>query len=412
MKAEERDQLLHGLSDIIERLDSLKNQPISTFLRWPTINEWRSAALDFFHKTIDIFKQQCRSFIDGLDTVPRSFGQWTNILDYLWFRLDNLRNYHNRLFCYDYLNVLYHHIFIGEMLECLPSKLSGAKSRFILAPTGELAMRPINKELSTIAADFFDEEYLVRFDALSLEEPVICFDCHQEQNYERQAVLGHEIFHIIVRSNQGLKRLFINLSNKQQVQTLLQSNNQDMLVSQVEEFFCDYIASWYYGPIYLQAFADEITYYPRRTSDTHPPNTLRAKLLLYANNHIKDHKGYSNLRKYLQLHGGTSISMDNRNVFKKMNVEFNRGLAEIGLRKYKYDDISNIVKKSFDVNIPYVAADIRNLINNIPLPSTIKSPENHPALVSESLRKTNLLREIMKHVREPEALFSLPSALS
>ncbi len=415
MRANELVRLSQGFSDIVNRLDSLKNQPICPFQTWPKIYEWRSAALALFHKSIDLLKQQCISFRDNLHNDSRDFEQWTYNLDYLWYLLDRLRIFYNRMFNHDYLSLIYHHIFVGEMLECLPIRLEGARSKFILAPTGTLRMLHINRMLSSIAPEWFDDEYQIEFNHLRNEEPIICFDCHPEKNYERQAILGHEIFHIIVHHNRQLRTIFTDLLSVQQLQVLLETSDEENFISKVEELFCDYAAGWYYGPIYLQAFADEITYYPQQPSYTqysHPSNTVRSKQLLYANSTVKDHKGYSSVKNYLHLHGGTAISSEDKILFRKLIIEFDQGLASLGLKKYKYKNNINYVKKSFDENIPFVVADIRDLINNLPSPDEIEKPQNHPDLISESLRKTNILREIKEHIREPDTLFAIPPAIS
>jgi len=412
MKLEEQEQISKSLSEVINRLSSLKKQQVNLIMRWHKIKEWQRRAYLLFNQTVEIFIEQCNSYKDNIKIDNRRFLQWRFNLDDLWYRLNSLRLYHNRLFYYDYYGVIYNHIFIGEMFECLPQSLKGAKSPFLLVPSGELIVWVINEILTDLAPDWFDENYLSKFDNLEKEEPVISFECHREQNFERQAVLGHEIFHIIVRNNPILEDNFRDLAKLPVVKRILNSDDEDILISQIEELFCDFSASWFYGPIYLQAFTDEISYYPIEISNTHPPSVLRAKFLYQTNKVFKKHRGFISLEDYIKLHGDIKISKQFRSAFSQLGKTFFKSLEGLKLKRYKFEDIKNLIKRSFNVNIPYVVRDVRMLINNLPSIKETKVPQHYSDLVFESLRKTSLLRQVKDHVRESDTLFAFPPAIN
>src|SRR5437762_500876 len=102
MNQDERNQISVGLSEIIERLKSLKEQPINPPPPWPRIQQWISEAHQFFNEVLDAFIRPCESYLKGLTSDPREFEQWQYNLADLWTRMDFLRGVHNRAFCHDY----------------------------------------------------------------------------------------------------------------------------------------------------------------------------------------------------------------------------------------------------------------------------------------------------------------------
>jgi len=412
MRTAEKDRISRTLSDVVGRLKSLRQQDITPFPRWPSIEEWRKLAYSLFGRAIEAFMGQCESYLKNLDTIHRTFEQWCFILDALWDRCDRLRTYHNRLFYYDYSTVIYHHVFISEMFDCLPQTLSGARIKFLLVPSGELVVWIINEEFADLSLDWFDKQYRIDFKEIAERERVISFECHREQNFERQAVLAHEIFHIIARNNQDLVNTFVDLAKIPQVKSILSTSDPDLLISQIEELFCDFAASWYYGPIYLQAFADEISYFPADGSYTHPPSDLRAKFLYVANSSIAYHKAFRSLKTYLELHGGTTVSRELRSAFATIRKAFSKCITNLGLQQFKYEDYTEPVVKSFNSNVPYVVEDIRTLINNLPPMPGNREKYKFYEFVSESLRKTNILRQVKGYFHKPGLLFVIPPPLS
>jgi hypothetical protein len=147
-------------------------------------------------------------------------------------------------------------------------------------------------------------------------------------------------------------------------------------------------------------------------SGTHPPNDLRAAFLLENNASAKTHRGFSNLQQYLALRRRAGITLLRSEVLKECGQYFDSILVLIGLQKYSHSDRSEEIDSSFSKNIPYVVADIRTFINSLPI-SKIDGQQfrKFTDLVSESLRKTNLLRQVMPFVREPDLLFSVPPAI-
>jgi hypothetical protein len=410
MNPDELKQICFGLSEISARLKALKQQPTTPPPPWPQVQLWVKEAHKLFSDVIDLFVSQCEIYYANISTDTRLYEDWRRNLADLWRRMDYLRSIHNQLFCHDYTSVIYHHIFIEELFSCFPKTLEGAQSKFLLLPSGDLVVWPLAEALGSIAPDWFQEKFLVEFEKLTILDSINCFGCHRERDYERQAVLAHEIFHILVRKNKGIQTEFKKLLTQDFAQELIQPGSLESQLSQIEEFFCDYSAAWYFGPVFLLAFVDEISFYPVGISGTHPPNDLRAAFLLENNVSAKAHRSYSNLQQYLALRKRTGISLPSSAVLKKGGDYFEMLLNSLKLQKYKHIDRSEEIGRSFTRNIPYVVPDIRTFINNLPSNLDGQPFKKFTDLVSESLRKTNLLRQVMPFVLEPGLLFSVPPA--
>jgi len=322
--------------------------------------------------------------------------------------MDFLRGVHNRAFCHDYTSMIYHHIFIEEMFECLPETLGGARIKFLLLPSGDLIVWPMREAFYQLAPTWFPEEALTKFDELRTKDTIVCFECHRDRNFERQAVLAHEIIHIIVRNNTKLSEGLKTIAKDPTTEVILNTSNSELL-GQVEELFCDYAAAWFYGPVYLQAFAEEISHYPVALSDTHPAADLRAKFLLESHAAFKKHRGYKILSQYFKLRKQSNIPKPKQ--LRKLASKFEGTLLSLGLVKYVHTDQTDQISRSFEHNIPAVAKDIRTFINSLPQRQPTDDIKRYGELVSESLRKTNLLRQVKNYMREPDALFSMPAAL-
>jgi hypothetical protein len=409
MNQDEKNQISAGLSEIIERFRSLKDQPINPPPPWPVIQRWIGEAHKFFVTVLEAFIQPCGAYLAAIEEDTRDFEQWQFNLADLWQRMDFLRGIHNRAFCHNYTAIIYHHIFIEELFECLPEQLKGARPKFLLLPSGDLVVWPMNEAFYELAPTWFSEAALGVFDKLRAADTIVCFECHRDRNFERQAVLAHEIIHIIIRNNKGLEDSLTAISGEGAFQKSLNASGSEIR-NQIEELFCDYTAAWFYGPVYLQAFADELSHYPVSSSDTHPASDLRAKLLLDCHEDFKGHRAYKSLLQYFQLR--KLHNLPTRAIFRKIAKRFESTLLELGLKKYSHIEQEEEIARSFEHNIPTVAKDIRTFINNLPQRKPTEDLKRYNELVSESLRKTNLLRQITSYMREPDALFAMPAALS
>jgi hypothetical protein len=413
MNLEERKQISAGLSELIDRFKSLAEQPIIPPPPWPGIQKPLNKIHGFFRQVIEAFVKPCEMYLAQISADTREFEQWQFNLQDLWERLNFLRGVHNRAFCHDYTAVIYHHIFIEEMFECLPSDLPGSRSPFLLLPSGELIVWPSVDAFSALAPDWFAEEYLRVFDGFKKMDLAVFFECHREHNFERQAILAHEIFHIVTRRNISIGVCFDELSSKPEVATILGTADKEMLKSQLEELFCDFTAAWYYGPVFLQAFADEISHYPISPSTTHPPSDVRAAFLLATNSKsYHSHRGYKVLEQYLNLRRRHHVALPEDAKLMPIGSAFEKTLGILKLSPYKHIDLTSEIERSFDKNIPFVTKDIRLFINNLPVRKRESDLKRYSDLVSESLRKTNILRQIMAYVRDSDKLFAIPPALA
>ena len=409
MKQDEQKQVSKALCDIIDRLKVLADEPINSFSTWPEIQQTIELSHSIFRSVIECFIAPCEDFLRTLKRNKTPFNIWQACITELWTKVDRLRMYHGRIFCNDYLDVIYHHIMIAEMFACLPESLVGSR-QFILMPTGTLAVWPLREEFSESVPYWFDKRFVDKFKDLLQGEFVECFECHREKNFERQYVLAHEIFHIIVRQNKNLRDMFADIEKylPEDLQNVFGDSNT--WTFQIEELFCDFAAAWFFGPTYMKAFADEMAYYGVQGSSTHPPGDLRAKFLLISATGQKKHSGYRALKSYLELRDQSDNSPSEKSLITLKNA-FEGCLDNLKLKRFKLARISKKVLLSFKKNIPFVVDDIRIFMNNLPPDNKVASISHYTELMSESLRKTNLLRQVKEYVSSPEELFAAPGAL-
>lgn len=411
MNQTEKNQVSKGLSDLVSALENLAHQPIASFSAWPNIGYTITNAHNYFIKVLEKTIDPCKSFISNLNGDYRPFKQWQLYIEDLWERVRYLRSQHNRMFGNEYSSLLYHHILIEELLNCFPQTLPGAKCEFLLVPMGELKVWAISQALANLLPAWIDKQYLDAATQLETESSIECFGCHRDTSFSRQAILTHEIFHIIVQNNDSLIQLIKTLSQDDSIQTLLETTDPDNLDSQIEELYCDFAANWFFGPIYLQSFADEISYYRIQRSDTHPTSDLRAKFLLVNSEYARKHPGFSNLKRYMELRKKHLLPRQNDGMLRTIGNKFADGLHHLGLDRFSWTDQTDMIRQSFKSNIPYVSQDVRALINNLPADLEPVLNQKYFDLVSESLRKINLFRQAKMFLRDPDALFAVPEPI-
>lgn len=413
MNQEDRKLISNGLFDVIDRLRSLREHPIVPFESWPDIAKTINLSHVAFRNTIDCYITACEYDRSNLSSIPVPFSIWKARLSTLWSKIEDFRTFHNRLFCHDYTDIIYHHILIEEMFSCFPENLPGSRTRFLVSPSGELMIWLFKEALASSPPPWFEQEYIEKIEALIDNDPITCFECHREKNFERQYVLAHELFHIICLNNESLQNFFKSFVQNTHTQNILDPKFKYSWPSQIEELFCDYAAVWFFGPMYMKSFADEMSYFSAQGSDTHPAGHIRAQMLLVNNYSYRSHRGYKAISIYNKLKKVKNLDKRQKLILKKWGDQFSKAMKDIDINKYKFNDKSSLIGESFAANIPFVMEDVRDLVNSLPdKHSYSKTEERYSLLVSESLRKTNILRQAKKYVRRPDQLFAIPEALS
>jgi len=358
---------------------------------------------------LDAYIKPCQYYKDNLGTDPRNFEQWKKNLSNLWSRLDNFRLFHNKMFCHDYTSVIYHHIFMEELFECLPATL---RTDFVMLPSGDLVFWELNAAFADSDPGWFSEEFEAAFDNIQNRNKVVCFECHREHDYIRQTILAHELFHNFVKYTDIRNSVLRPLVVSRDYDNVISAPSEETAISQLEELFCDYAATWFYGPVFMRAFAEEVSYYPVKKSPTHPSTDLRAAFLLAANPSWDHYKGFQALKDYLALWKRENTLQPLNQKLSSLGEVFKSALLANGLTAYVHQNVETVVEKSFQVNLPYLSEDIRTFINNLPSKGVIEIPERFDALVSESLRKISMLRRIKKTMPEKTGLFDPPAAIA
>jgi len=359
---------------------------------------------------IDLFVTQLQKSLNEIASDPRDYEEWRDRLESLWKAVQLLRTIQRRLTHSDDNSIIYHYIFIEEMLECLDKSVLPEENRhFVVVPSGNLCVWFINEAFADVCMDWFDEDICDQFEQLKHRSPIWCSECLVESNIEWQSVLAHEVFHIAVGNHTPLREFLDRMSLETWLQGVLGVSGDTR--SQVEEAFCDFAAAWFYGPIYLQAFADEVSYYDINPSWSHPASDLRAKFLLLMNRKQKATKYYKALRHYLDVRKGTSNAGSTNKCLSRIGKLFQEQLSRNGLNAYQHIDKVDEVAKCFEHNIPFVTNDVRDLINNLPVCPSRDDRRRQGMLISESLRRINIIRQAKEHIRGGDALFALPKPL-
>jgi len=279
-----------------------------------------------------------------------------------------------------------------------------------LIATGDVVHWPIQEILlGNIKAfeQFLDPEVRTRLQQVR-ETTISGFECDFEEPLDRQMVLGHEIFHVLVRLNPTLIMKFEKIISKEEVKTIFGKVGHPLNLGHMEELFCDFGAAWFFGPAYAKAFIEEIPFREKERTGTHPQRVVRVLMILGTQPKKKKfHPYFMEVSRYLKGHKDeVNLSRQDMEIIAE---EFRLILRSLGLERYKPLGNVDIIKRCIENNIPYIYAqhkqDIRGLLNNLPDRLTLseRAQQNYNDFVFESIRKNIMWYEFTNEAKKLKA---------
>jgi hypothetical protein len=363
------------LITFIDRLEELKVDD-KVLQGWPEPGLSKLKVLkDTLNITIDrIIEFYQQNYLDKIN-------QWLD-LRYLENRVRQLfeftnflRKYSELLFSPFTFELAYLFSFIEDLLGTFPPKTRlGRGETFTLIPTGTFSTLPFSDWLTMGLRKVGISE--------RQESEIYCFECVSKLRLDRSAVLFHELIHVLIYKNQALiNSCLTEMMNNENISSLFNSLSHLTppidSCSHLKEYFCDFASAWHLGPIYAKAFLDEIEYYPKGITYSHPPAGFRAKLIIETLNRetpksIRDFYGKEKERLAQRL----GVNMD---VIERGLMEISHKYASILTLQFRIIKLKmrkvppkKVILKYIEHNLPFIYEDIRLFLNGLPDLKNIK----------------------------------------
>jgi len=407
----EKESLTEALSSLISRLEELLRREVQYEEEWKEIYGSIKTVHTTFNEVVNAYILQCKLLLKGMDSSFWPYVFFNNFVEHLYRCSFQLRILYPFMFAPPSPNRLYYYFFLSELLNCFPERDNMPSAiKYVMIGTANIAHWPIQEMLiGKIKAfeQFLDPE--VRRILQQVRETTISgFECDFEEPLDRQMVLGHEIFHILVRLNQGLIIKLEEIVRRKEVKTIFGKVGHPLNLGHMEELFCDFGAAWFFGPAYAKAFIEEIPFRERARTETHPHRVVR--LLTILSTRPKKKKYHLYLKAFSRYLIGHKEEVNlSRQDMEIIAEEFRLILWSLGLERYKPLDNVDIIKRCIENNIPYIYAqynqDIRGLLNNLPDRPTLseRAQQNYNDFVFESIRKNIMWYEFTNEVKKLKA---------
>lgn len=395
-----RNKLKEAISDIEDRLKRIKEREIEGELLWEDISKNILTALHLFRGALEAYIRQCKILkteVDQLSQVSQDdYVFYDHRISELYMCVNNFRRWFSLYFGQKYEDLLYLHFFLNELLLTFPVSWLREDINFIFVPVNLVVTWPLHKQMTEKMLSWYDEQ--VKEDLKKLESTeVYCIGAVPEQDLLAQAVLAHEIFHLIINKNSNIHDHIKDISAGENMKNMLPGLEPEVMESWTEELFCDFASSWHLGPVYGKAFIKEIVYYQSYGTETHPPRACRVLFILEALE-IKKHPYITEIRNFrkrivYEEEGQWSTEI------KKIANKFRAVLQILKVYRYKYTNIRKLLRvKYFQNNLPYTYSDVRTFLNNLPKPADLpeKIKNDYDEILVECFRKNVIKREFEK----------------
>lgn len=411
MNISEKNRLKENIIKLKNRLNELRNRYIEIDPAWKFIYESVFTVHESFKKIIDALIKQCEVFLKEIDYSSRSYEIFHELINLLYIEVDYLRKDFFDLFPKTFTNRLYLYLFMRELLLTFPpSTKVSERLKYIMIPTGYIGTWPIHKTLVGRAHSWVDFEIQKDIEEIK-ENEVIGFECDPEESLDRWIIEGHEIFHVLIDKTPRIKEQLTKIENryKQEFGGLF-FHDQPETMHYIKELFCDFGATWHFGPAYGKAFIDEIVFSTSKATKTHPQRVIRVMVIRSALQGIP-HPYREEINKFYKTYRHEVAGIQSQGI-EFLRKEFISMVKSCDISQYKPQQIKDRIKKHFEHNLPYLYQDIREFLNNLPKENELeKDTQRHfKNLILESLRKNILYHQFTEHIREPSRMFPLPKA--
>jgi hypothetical protein len=268
--------------------------------------------------------------------------------------------------------------------------------KYVVVPAGEIAVLPLANLAGLCRAPFCDDTKNLLNSVR--EKKVFCFLIYDpDEPLERLILLGHEIFHVLCALDPSILEK-------------LDAMRGTFTKEQIVELFCDFAASWHFGPAYGKQFIEKIEFSPLIPPPSHPQRILRIVAILRAlgrlnHYYVKEIRDFYNDRR-------NEISPSERQQTKDIVGDFPDLLESLGIERFKPEELKGEIATHFEKNVPYVYRDIRNMVNHLPETDMSNGKERLKlqTFLMESIRKTSMARVFVEKVKEKGGIYRLPKA--
>lgn len=389
-----------AISDTTERFQKLIDKEIQGELLWRQLSRHVCSTLDLGRSVISIYIKQCeevRLEVESLSHIDQG--------DYTFYhkRVDDLNKYlayyrgrFLSLFSQNFDGQLILYLFLEDLIAIFPPSMDYLRKdvHFFFEPMKYIATWALHKELTVQALPWMEDNLKVKLNNLQQRDTRGLGAVHEE-SIVSQIILAHEIFHVILAKNDSVKDNLNEIAHQVSTITLFNKDDYQVLENWIEEFFCDYGASFLFGPIFGREFAKELVYTTGHSTDTHPPRKWRISFILDMLRNIKN-PFVTKIRNYYKSIEYEQIDI-NIDQVRAISDKFQIILLQLGLKRYTYSNKrKEIYERNFENKIPYeYKKDIRDLLNNLPKDEnlSLQGRKDINLMVVESIRKNTLKRE-------------------
>lgn len=392
--------LEEAIGRAINNLGELEQREPKGELRWDLISENVSGGLALFREVVDIYQQQSARLKGEIDSLPVHVND--ELYEYYYRLIDSInrcigffRERFHMVFMRNHDEQLHLYLFLSEILIPfedihIARKLNNVY--FLFVPLGYVAELPLHEQLTSDLITWMEEDLKLALTAAKRQE-VYCLGGVPEEDILNQVLLIHEVFHIVLQRSQNLRGRLDNLASALgQTGGVLGQCDPPRLRNWLEEWFCDFAASWFFGPIFGKEFIEEISYVSPFGTASHPPRASRIVFILKALS-TKRHPYVTLVRRY-QNEIAHEISSESDIGQERSAEEFKQMVNTIGLRRYPTESRTRknaaTVKRNLKNNLPFIYGDIRDFLNSIPVEGVLGTA------IIESLWKNIMIRRFRR----------------
>lgn len=418
MKVSHRQQVIQKLGRLVSSLEEIKERKVIVNSGWKKIDDDVNEIYNFFLQMLNHYVEGCNYLIKLIPKVPKIYWSndtWDELVDYQSLRAHYFRMFSLRFFPPPTVERLYNYLFIKDLLRTFPENLNLQKNiRFLVTHSNNIALFSIQdallglvdsintaiRSVSNLVGEEINSPYREEIINKIRNIEAYAFECDPREKLSNKIILGHEIFHMIVKKNQTIETRFSQALNDgifdEYFSDIKQTGfniNKINKISHVEELFCDFGAAWHLGPCSGFAALNELSFFGKTTSSSHPPRAARIKIILNAYKLIK-HPSVDRFKILIDVYQNEMKTIKNSSIKTISDFFITILKDDLGIKKCLPSNEEEKLKKHIQNKIPYMYdKDIRILFNNLPPLEELTSSEKNDLndYLFESIRK-NLMR--------------------
>jgi hypothetical protein len=400
MNPSQKDYLTQAWSELLSRFRELGARGIDYEVKWDEVATNIGFASDFLTQIIGKHQQLCETIIKELESPSKLYEFYINLMDQLYGNLYHFRKIFLSWFAAAFHNRLVHYLFVHDLLSTLSEKYPGLQNvHYIIGPTGAIQTERFGVILAGRAVGLLDPQ-LKAYLTNTTKEPIHGIECDPGESLDRQVILGHELFHILLWTDEDYLHQVRAIYNNSHVRTVF--NSPYFSEGHIVELFCDFGAAWHFGPAYGKAFMEEVLHYTKLETRTHPSRITRLRVILDALSGKLKSPYLDRMRRYSRERAQPQDRFSREDV-KVLTREFRRLLKQKNIPRYIPKDAATEMELHIRENIPIIYQDIRAFLNNLPpdkkaLPK--RQQTHYDDFLRESVRKSVMWRQFTQAMKD------------